>query len=89
MNHEKIPDPTADQAIAKADKQRRLEERHGVKVGEKIYIIRTVIEGERGIKTQEKIKVKVAGVYEHHIRLLMPGGYYECYTWWAFQRIKG
>ena len=31
MNHEKIPDPTADQAIAKADRQRRLEEKHGIR----------------------------------------------------------
>lgn len=33
MNHEKIPDPTADQAIAKADRQRRLEEKHGIRIG--------------------------------------------------------
>ena len=38
MNHEKIPDPTADQAIAKADRQRRLEEKHGIRIGETIYI---------------------------------------------------
>ena len=33
MNHERIPDPTADQAIAKADRQRRLEEKHGIRIG--------------------------------------------------------
>ena len=89
MNHEKIPDPTADQAIARADRQRRLEEKHGVKVGETIYITETTMEGERGRKTVRKIKVKVAGLYEHHIRLLFPGGYYECYTWWAFRQMRG
>ena len=77
MNHEKIPDPTADQAIAKADRQRRLEEKHGIKVGETIYITETTMEGEHGKKTVRKIKVKVAGVYKHHVRLLFPGGYYR------------
>lgn len=89
MNHEKIPDPTADQAIAKADRQRRLEEKHRVRVGETIYITETTMEGEHGRKTVRKIKVKVAGVYEHHIRLLFPSGYYECYTWWAFRQMRG
>ena len=85
MNHERISDPTADQAIAKADRQRRLEE----KVGETLYIIETITEGEHGRKTVRKIKVKVAGVYEPYIRLLFPGGYCECYTWWAFRQIRG
>ena len=44
MNHEKIPDPTADQAIAKADRQRRLEEKHGIRIGETIYITETTME---------------------------------------------
>ena len=37
MNHERIPDPTADQAIAKADRQRRLEEKHGIRIGAVSY----------------------------------------------------
>lgn len=89
MNHEKIPDPTADLAVHRADKQRRLEDQHGVRVGEVIYITETTIEGERGRKTERKRKVKIAGVYEHHIRLLFPEGYCECYTWWAFNRMRG
>lgn len=86
MNHEKIPDPTADRAIYNADKQRRLEKLHNVKVGEEVYITKTVIEDERGKKKNKTICVKVAGVYEHCIQLLMPGGHYESPCWWEFER---
>ncbi len=86
MNHERVPDPTADRAVHNADKQRRLERLHDVKIGEEIYITKMVIEEEHGRKKNEIIKVRVAGVYEHHIQLLMPGGYYESPDWWAFER---
>ena len=45
MNHEKYKDPTAEWAIAEAEKwerqQRRLEEKHGIKRGDIIQIIQT------------------------------------------------
>ena len=43
MNHEKYKDPTAEYAIAEAEKwerqQKRLEEKHGIKRGDIIQIV--------------------------------------------------
>ena len=47
MNKEKYKDPTAEYAIAEAEKwerqQKQLEEKHGIKRGDVIQIIQTVM----------------------------------------------
>lgn len=88
MNHEKIPDPTADQAIARADRQRRLEEKHGVKVGENITLIYDRTTGAQRKKLLVPIKVKIIDISDHWIRVRLPWGYYESYTWWAFEQMR-
>lgn len=59
MNHEKYKDPTAEYAIAEAEKwerqQKRLEEMHGIKRGDVIQIIQTsYASGDGKIITKKK-----------------------------------
>lgn len=92
MNHEKIPDPTADHAIYNVDKQRRLEKLHRVKVGETVEIIQ--LRNATGDISQckklkkKKFAVKILGLYDNYVRCLLPWGYCESYTWWAFDRMR-
>lgn len=92
MNHEKIPDPTADHAIYNVDKQRRLEKLHGVKVGESITIWQCKNEdggiGKKNYAKKKKIKIVILGLYDNYVRCLFPWGYAESYTWWAFDRMR-
>ena len=92
MNHEKIPDPTADLAVYRADKQRRLEKLHGVKVGESITIWQCKNEdggiGKKNYAKKKKIKIVILGIYDNYVRCLLPWGYCESYTWWAFDRMR-
>lgn len=92
MNHENIPDPTADRAIYNVDKQRRLEKLHDVVVGEEIILYQLRNENG-GLSTRrkvrkKKIKVRIIGLYDNYVRCLLPWGYAESYTWWAFDRMR-
>lgn len=92
MNHEKIPDPTADRAIYNVDKQKRLEKLHDVVVGEEIILYQSRNENG-GLSTRRKvrkknIKVRIIGLYDDYVRCLLPWGYAESYTWWAFDRMR-
>lgn len=88
MNHEKIPDPTADLAVHRADKQRRLEEQHGVRVGEKLTLIYDRTTKSQGKRLLVPIKVKIVEVSDHWVRVQLPWGYFECYRWWAFNQMR-
>ena len=74
MNHEKIPDPTADRAIGRVDRQSRLEKKHGVKVGENITLIYDRTTKAQGKKLLVPIKVRITDVSDHWIRVRLPWG---------------
>lgn len=63
MNHEKYKDPTAEWAIAEAEKwerqQRRLEEKHGIKRGDIIQIIQTSYASGDGKIITQKVKARI------------------------------
>ena len=69
MNHEKIPDPTADRAIGRVDRQK-----HGVKVGENITLIYDRTTKAQGKKLLVPIKVRITDVSDHWIRVRLPWG---------------
>ena len=76
MNHEKYKDPTAEWAIAEAEKwerqQRRLEEKHGIKRGDIIQIIQT----------------RIKALYPHVVQLQLPNGITRSPTYWELERLK-
>lgn len=92
MNHEKIPDPTADYAIYNVDKQRRLEKLHDVVVGEAVTLWQSkneIGDSKWNYKSKKRpIKVVILGVYDNYVRCLLPAGYCESYTWWSFDRMR-
>ena len=63
MNHEKYKDPTAERAIAEADRwerwQQDLEKKHGIKRGDIIQIVTTSYSSREGKIIRKKIKAKV------------------------------
>lgn len=70
MNHEKYKDPTAEWAIAEAEKwerqQRRLEEKHGIKRGDIIQIIQTSYASGDGKIITQKVKARIKALTERH-----------------------
>ena len=69
MNHEKYKDPTAELAIAEADRwerwQQELEKKHGIKRGDIIQIIQTSYASGDGKIITKKVKAKVKALYPH------------------------
>ena len=92
MNHEKYKDPTAEWAIAEAEKwerqQRRLEEKHGIKRGDIIQIISTSYASGDGKVITKKVKAKVKAQYPHVIQLQLPNGLTRSPTYWELERLK-
>lgn len=93
MNHEKYKDPTAEWAIAEAEKwerqQRRLEEKHGIKRGDIIQIIQTsYASGDGKIITKKKVKARIKALYPHVVQLQLPNGITRSPTYWELERLK-
>ena len=63
MNNEKYKDPTAEYAIAEAEKwekrQQELEEKHGIKRGDVIQIIQTSYASGDGKIITKKVKARI------------------------------
>ena len=92
MNHEKYKDPTAEWAIAEAEKwerqQRRLEEKHGIKRGDIIQIITTSYSSGEGKIIRKKIKAKVKALYPYVVELQLQNGITRSPTYWELERLK-
>lgn len=91
MNHEKYNDPTAERAIAAADKweqkQKELEEKHGIKRGDTIWIVVTSYSAN-GEVVRNKIRTKVKALYPHLVELKLPNGLTRSPTYWELERMK-
>ena len=92
MNNEKYKDPTAEYAIAEAEKwekrQQELEEKHGIKRGDVIQIIQTsYASGDEKIITK-KVKARVKALYPHVIELQLSNGLTRSPTYWELERLK-
>ena len=92
MNHEKYKDPTAEWAIAEAEKwerqQKRLEKEHGIKRGDIIQIISTSYASGDGKIVTKKVKTKVKALYPHVVQLQLPNGITRSPTYWELERLK-
>lgn len=73
MNKEKYKDPTAEYAIAGAEKwerqQKRLEEKHGIKRGDVIQIIQTGYASGDGKIITKKVKARIKALYPHVVQI--------------------
>ena len=80
MNKEKYKDPTAEYAIAEAEKwerqQKQLEEKHGIKRGDVIQIIQTSYASGDGKIITKKVKARIKALYPHVVQLQLPNGPY-------------
>lgn len=92
MNQEKYKDPTAERAVAEADKwerqQRKLEEQHGIKRGESITIIVNRYASGEGKLVQKKVKAIVRALYPHLVELQLSNGQTRSPTYWELERIR-
>lgn len=92
MNHEKYKDPTAEWAIAEAEKwerqQKRLEKEHGIKRGDIIQIISTSYASGDGKIIIKKVKARVKALYPHVVQLQLPNGITRSPTYWELERLK-
>ena len=92
MNKEKYKDPTAEWAIAEAEKwerqQVRLEEKHGIKRGDVIQIIQTSYASDDGKIITKKVKARVKALYPHVVQLQLPNGITRSPTYWELERLK-
>lgn len=92
MNHEKYKDPTAERAIAEADRwerrQQDLEKKHGIKRGDTIQIITTSYSSGEGKTIRRKIKAKVKALYPYVVELQLPNGITRLPTYWELERLK-
>ena len=87
MNKEKYKDPTAEYAIAEAEKwerqQKQLEEKHDI-----IQIIQTSYASGDGKIITKKVKVRVKALYPHVVQLQLPNGITRSPTYWELERLK-
>ena len=92
MNHEKYKDPTAERAIAEADRwerwQQDLEKKHGIKRGDIIQIITTSYSSGEGKIIRKKIKAKVKALYPYVVELQLLNGITRSPTYWELERLK-
>lgn len=92
MNHEKIHDQTTSQVTYNTNNQRRLEKLHRVKVGDTVIIWQAKNDyggiGKKNYSKKKKIKIVILGLYNNYVRCLLPWGYAESYTWWAFDQMR-
>lgn len=92
MNHEKYKDPTAERAIAQADRwerrQQELEKKHGIKRGDTIQIITTGYASGEGKTITKKTKAKVKALYPYVVELQLPNGTTRSPTYWELERLK-
>ena len=92
MNHEKYKDPTAERAIAEADRWERweqdLEKKHGIKRGDIIQIITTSYSSGEGKIIRKKIKAKVKALYPYVVELQLQNGITRSPTYWELERLK-
>ncbi|WP_270432379.1 hypothetical protein [Blautia faecis] len=92
MNNEKYKDPTAEYAIAEAEKwekrQQELEEKHGIKRGDVIQIIQTSYASGDGKIITKKVKARVKALYPHVIELQLSNGLTRSPTYWELERLK-
>ena len=92
MNHEKYKDPTAERAIAQADKwerwQQDLEKKHGINRGDIIQIITTSYSFGEGKIIRKKIKAKVKALYPYVVELQLSNGITRSPTYWELERLK-
>ena len=92
MNHEKYKDPTAEWAIAEAEKwerrQRRLEEKHGIKRGDIIQIIQTSYASGDGKSHHPKGESQDKSIISHVVQLQLPNGITRSPTYWELERLK-
>lgn len=92
MNHEKYKDPTAELAIAEADRwekrQQDLEKKHGIKRGDTIQIITTSYSSGEGKIITKKVKAKVKALYPYVVELKLPNGITRSPTYWELERLK-
>ena len=92
MNHEKYKDPTAEYAIAEAEKwerqQKRLEEKHGIKRGDIIQIVSTSYASGDGKIITKKVKARVKALYPYVVQLQLSNGITRSPTYWELERLK-
>ena len=92
MNKEKYKDPTAEYAIAEAEKwerqQKQLEEKHGIKRGDVIQIIQTSYASGDGKIITKKVKARIKALYPHVVQLQLPNGITRSPTYWDLERLK-
>ena len=92
MNYEKYKDPTAERAIAQADRwerrQQELEKKHGIKRGDTIQIITTSYASGEGKAITKKTKAKVKALYPYVVELQLPNGITRSPTYWELERLK-
>ena len=92
MNHEKYKDPTAERAIAEADRwerwQQDLEKKHGIKRGDIIQIIQTSYASGDGKIITQKVKARIKALYPHVVQLQLPNGITRSPTYWELERLK-
>ena len=92
MNRERYKDPTAEFAIAKADKwekrQQELEEKHGIKRGEHLQIITTSYSSGNGKVITKKVNATVKALYPHVVELKLSNGLTRSPTYWELKRIR-
>lgn len=85
-------DPTADQAVARADKQERqqqkLEERHKIHRGDVIIIQVARREGVDGALVVKNVKATVKALYPHVVELRLPGGITRSPTYWELDKMR-
>lgn len=102
MNHEKYKDPTAERAIAEADRwerwQQDLEKKHGIKRGDIIQIITTSYSSREGKiirkkdKSQSKSLVSICGrtaapERNNQITYILGTGTTESGRWYRWKRM--
>ena len=92
MNNEKYKDPTAEYAIAEAEKwgrqQRKLEKEHGIKRGDVIQIIQASYSSGEGKIIRKKIKGTVKALYPHVVELQLANGLTRSLTYWELDKLK-
>ena len=89
MNASGYQDPTAEQAVSRAERFRRYCKKHDVVVGQEYKL--TLYRGDP-IETKPKkkvLKVKVIDVYEKFVVIQYKSGYKESMFWKEFHEARG
>ena len=87
MNKEGYKTPTEDVAIGNESKREKIRKRYHIREGD---IIKMRIEGKSDPGSEAVItkivRVRIKGIYTHHVTVQLPSGVVENFQWWDFEQ---